>query len=189
MILVLPDGVSPQAADAFAVALDVAKGDRTVAQTGTSHFRVVEKPPLSDAERAAILAVADAYGADTDPPRGAASRLWAVLSRAQRAVPLDELVWDTLRGVAESLTFDGEYCTRRVYFRADDIGGGPLIDVRYQYEIRGGRVVSDTSTIAYPYTDGGGLTVEGQVYVRDYPAPALGDGKTPPDGTLDWSTE
>jgi hypothetical protein len=136
----------------------------------------------------AVRALAESEGWAVDPPRAASAYLWDVLSRAQRLIPLDELVWDTLRGVAESLTFDGEYCTRRVYCRAGDIGGQPLIDVRYQYEIRDGRVASDTSTIAYPYTDGGALEVEGQVYVRDYPALLLGDGKTPPDGILEWST-
>jgi hypothetical protein len=142
--------------------------------------------PLSEDETGLLRALAYQSGWLIDGDAG--PRLHAVLSATQRLVPLDELVWDTLRGVAESLTFDGEYCTRRVYYRAGDIGGQPLIDVRYQYEIRDGRVASDTSTIAYPYTDGGALEVEGQVYVRDYPALLLGDGKMPPDGILEWRT-
>lgn len=73
MILIAPD-MSPAALDTFSAALDAAKGDRSVATTGT-RFDIIEDPPLSDAERAAILAVADAFGATiegTSPPKALA---------------------------------------------------------------------------------------------------------------------
>lgn len=66
MIIILPDATHPVVADAFAVALDAAKGQRPVAQTGLTLFSIVEEPPLSDDEIGAIRALAERYGAAVD---------------------------------------------------------------------------------------------------------------------------
>lgn len=93
MILRLPASTSLASADAFAIALDAAKGERSVAQTGLVRFDVIENPPLDAATRAAIQAVADAHGATVEgasPPK-------ALVHGAKSSTAADLLAFDPER--------------------------------------------------------------------------------------------
>lgn len=105
MILTLPASASLASADAFAQALDVAKGARSVAQTGFTRFEVIEDPPLDAATEAAIRAVADAHGATIEgasPPKA--------LAHGAKSATLPDL-----------LAFDPERAHPRLH-RVDTVG-------------------------------------------------------------------
>lgn len=157
-----------------------------LAETG-SEVEILSPEELTPEQKAAIYDLADASYWEVTPSRYEHARLRQVLSPAQKRVPLDELVWDTLRGVVEELTYSGQYCTRRCYYASTDEGKTqPLIDVRYRYYISGGQVTRESSTIRYPCADGTSVEVAGQVYELGK-AQAYSDNSGASDGWLEFS--
>ena len=120
---------------------------------------------LSDAEYAALARLAYRSGWSSE---GSAPRLHALLSPTQRATPLDELAWPTLRGVDEIPEIRQGLWRRRLIVAASDVGTSPLgeaalapgavaaIVVEYRYRLVGLGIVEEQARVRYPLADGSG---------------------------------
>lgn len=96
------------------------------------------------------------------------ARLWALLSPTQRATPLDEIVWATLRGVDEIPEIRQGLWRRRLIVAASDVGTSPLgeaalapgavaaVVVEYRYRLVGLGIVEEQARVRYPLADGSG---------------------------------
>ncbi len=132
----------------------------------------VEVPDLTTEQAATVRHVVrrNAWAIDGDPE----PRLWALLSPSQRATPLDEIVWSTLRGVDEVPEIVQGLWRRRLIVAAEDVGTSPLgeaalatgavpaIVVEYRYRLVGLGIVEEQARVRYPTADGAG-----EVYVTE----------------------
>lgn len=159
----------------FGLALDALTPNRSISQTG-DRFVVHDPDTLTDNDRAAIRALVREHGGTIEGEPGPAdARLWSFLSPTQRLVPLDELVWDTLRGVVEIVDSTNGFKRRRRYVDPSDLESTPAILVEYRYvdgwcEAR----------IRYPLADGSGDVLVVEPQKRGHPAGA------PPEGWEEW---
>lgn len=156
-----------------AIAVYETIGDWPLSETGAV-VDVLDASDLTDEQRAAIYELADANGWTVDPPRNATARLWALLSPAQRAVPIDEVVWSTLRGVVEIAEWSQGLRRRKILAATTDVGTSPVgeavlkpgsvaaVIVEYRYKIVLDGIAVVASRVRYPAADGSGdvLTTE-----------------------------
>lgn len=129
---------------------------------------LLDTSDLTDEQRAAVYDLADAQGWTVDPPRNAAARLYALLSPTQRAAPLDEVVWSTLRGVSTIEETSQGLRRRKLLVATGDVGTTPLgesalltgrvaaVVVEYRYRLSGVGLVEEQARVRYPRADGSG---------------------------------
>lgn len=123
---------------------------------------------LTTENRTAVYDLAAARGWTVDPPRNATARLYALLSPTQRTIPLDEIVWSTLRGVSEVVETRQGLRRRRLIVATSDVGTTPLgeaavasgavaaVVVEYRYRLIGLGIVEEQARVRYPRADGAG---------------------------------
>lgn len=129
---------------------------------------VLDASDLTDEQRAALYDLADAQLWTVDPPRNATARLYALLSPTQRAQPLDEVVWSTLRGVSTIEESSQGLRRRKLLVATEDVGTTPLgeaalltgrvaaVVVEYRYRLVGLGIVEEQARVRYPLADGSG---------------------------------
>ena len=144
-------------------AIGAVLGERTI-EDAPGWARIVGD--LSGPDLAALRALA--YGSGWTLEGDVAPRLHALLTPTQRAIPLDELAWPTLRGVDEIPEIRQGLWRRRLIVAASDVGTSPLgeaalasgavaaIVVEYRYRLVGLGIVEEQARVRYPLADGSG---------------------------------
>lgn len=129
---------------------------------------LLDAEDLTSEDRAAVYDLAAARGWTVTPPRNATARLWALLSPTQRATPLDEIVWATLRGVSTIEESSQGLRRRKLLVATEDVGTTPLgeaalltgrvaaVVVEYRYRLVGLGIVEEQARVRYPLADGSG---------------------------------
>lgn len=142
-------------------------GPWSIADTATS-ATLLDAEDLTAEERAAVYDLADARGWTVVPSRNAGARLYALLSPTQRSVPLDEIVWSTLRGVSEVVEARQGLRRRRLIVATSDVGTTSFgeaavapgavaaVVVEYRYRLIGLGIVEEQARVRYPRADGTG---------------------------------
>ena len=124
----------------------------------------VDAPAEREAEIRA-LAVERRWRVEGDPT-AADSRLYPLLSPTQRAQPLDEIVWSTLRGVSTIEESSQGLRRRKLLVATEDVGTSAFgesilkpgavaaVIVEYRYRVIGTGIVEEQARVRYPTADG-----------------------------------
>jgi hypothetical protein len=161
---------------------------------------VLDASDLTDEQRAALYDLADAQLWTVNPPRGAATALWARLTPQQQALGLGSLFRGSRSGLVSAVALAGVEVVSvmrqgvrvRTYVlaRADvgttalgeaapAAGAVPLVEVQYRYRLAASGLVAGEARVLYPTGEGTYLVAPEDVAVDawEYPGQsAIDDG-------------